>query len=132
MSDKTTIKLVGPEQRQRAYQAILHAPDDYVATIAPPTRTLDQNAMLWPLLADISRAEPMGRKHTPDDWKAIFMSACGWECQFQEGLDGRPFPMGFRSSQMTKAQFSNLIEFILAFAADHKIALSDPQERRAA
>lgn len=130
--DKTTIKLVGPEQRQRAQSLILRAPADYVVTIAPPTRTLDQNAMLWPLLADISRAEPMGRKHTPDDWKAIFMSACGWECQFQEGLDGRPFPMGFRSSQMTKAQFANLIEFILAFAADHNISLSDPQERRAA
>ena len=132
MSDKITIKLIDGERRTRAAQAIHRVPDDWVVTIAPPTRTLDQNALLWPLLQDISRAKPMGRKHTPDDWKAIMMSACGWECQFQEGLDGRPFPLGFRSSQMTKAQFSNLIEFILAFAADHNIPLSDPQERRAA
>lgn len=129
MTDKVTIKLVGPEQRKRAYDFLLRAPADYVVTIAPPTRTLDQNAMLWPLLEAISRAEPMGRKHTPDDWKAIMMSACGWECQFQEGLDGRPFPLGFRSSQMTKAQFSNLIEFILAFCAEHGIAT---EARRAA
>lgn len=59
------------------------------------------------------------------------MNACGWECQFQEGLDGRPFPLGFRSSQMSKAQFSALIEYILAFAADHNIPLSDPMERAA-
>lgn len=122
--DKTTIKLIGGEQRTRAQAAIARAPDGYVVTIAEPSRTLDQNALLWPLLADIARAEPMGRKHTPDDWKAILMSACGWECQFQEGLDGRPFPLGFRSSKMTKAQFSDLLEYVLAFGAEHNIRWS--------
>ena len=77
-------------------------------------RSLDQNKMLWALLGDISRAEPEGRKLTPDEWKAIFMQACGWEVQFLEGLDGRPFPAGFRSSKMTKAQMADLITFIQA------------------
>lgn len=128
---KVTIKLVGGEQRNRARALIRRAPDDYVVTIAEPTRTLDQNAMLWPLLNDISRAEPLGRKHTPDDWKAILMNACGWECQFQQGLDGRPFPLGFRSSQMTKAQFSALLEYTIAFGAEHGVHWTGPVQRAA-
>ena len=77
-------------------------------------RSLDQNAKLWAMLSDISRAEPEGRKLTSDEWKCIFMQACGWEVQFLEGLDGRPFPAGFRSSKMTKAQMADLITFIQA------------------
>ena len=49
------------------------------------------------------------------------MNACGWECQFLEGLDGRPFPQGFRSSHLTKSQMSNLIEWLLAFGAEHGV-----------
>ena len=69
----------------------------------------------------------MGRRHTPDDWKAIAMNACGWECQFCEGLDGRPFPMGFRSSQLTKAQMSTLIEWLQAFGDEHGVRWSQQE-----
>ena len=96
--------------------------------IEPPKRTLDQNAKLWAMLTDISVAKPEGRKHTPDDWKAIFMNACGWEVQFVEGLDGRPFPRGFRSSQMSKAQMADLINFIQAYGDQHGVRWSDMQE----
>lgn len=116
--------------RARAIELIVKAPDGWVAELREPKRTLDQNDRLWAMLTDISRAEPMGRKHTPDDWKAILMNACGWECQFIEGLDGRPFPQGFRSSQLTKAQMSSLIEFMFAFGAEHSIRWTD--ERSAA
>jgi hypothetical protein len=58
--------------------------------VREPKRTLDQNNKLWAMLTDVSVAMPLGRRHTPDDWKAIFMNACGWECQFVEGLDGSP------------------------------------------
>jgi hypothetical protein len=110
-----------PHARRRAHELIIQAPDGWVAELREPRRTLDQNDLLWSLLTDISRAEPMGRKHTPDDWKAIAMNAAGWECQFIEGLDGRPFPQGFRSSQMTKSQMSVLIEWLLAFMAEQGI-----------
>lgn len=121
------IILAGAEQRQRAQKLILRAPDGYVVSISEPKRTLEQNDRMWAMLTDISHQKPMGRAHTPDDWKAIFMNACGWECQFVEGLDGRPFPQGFRSSQMTKGQMSKLIDFMLAFGAEHHIRWSEPQ-----
>lgn len=125
------IILAGPGQRQRAQKLILRAPDGYVVTLSEPKRTLEQNDRMWAMLTDISHQKPMGRSHTPDDWKAIFMNACGWECQFVEGLDGRPFPQGFRSSQMTKAQMSKMIEFMLAFGAENNIRWSEPMGRAA-
>jgi hypothetical protein len=114
--------------RKRAIEAVVAAPDGHVFTLTEPKRSNDQSAKMWAMLTDISRAEPMGRKHTPDDWKAILMNACGWECQFIEGLDGRPFPQGFRSSQLTKGQMSSLIESMFAFGAEHGVAWSDIRE----
>jgi hypothetical protein len=114
-----TIRLTGPIQRATAHRAIDAAPDGYVVKIGEETRRVAQNDLMWKLLGDISKQQPLGRKHTPDDWKAIMMNACGWECQFIEGLDGRPFPQGFRSSRMTVKQMADLITYILAFGAEN-------------
>lgn len=111
--------------RERACALVHKAPEGYVASVAEPTRTLDQNNKLWAMLTDVSAAMPLGRRHTPDDWKCIFMHACGWEVQFIEGLDGRPFPQGFRSSKLTKSQMGDLINFIQAFGDEHNVRWSD-------
>ena len=121
--------ILGTEfSRQKAKQLIDRAPDGFIAEVREQRRTNEQSEKMWAMLGDISRAKPMGRHHTPDDWKAILMNACGWECQFIEGLDGRPFPQGFRSSQLTKSQMSTLIEFMLAFGAEHGVAWTHEQK----
>ena len=111
--------------RDRAVQLVMSAPHGHVLRIEPPKRTLDQNAKLWAMLTDISMAKPEGRRLTPDEWKAVFMQACGWEQQFLEGLDGRPFPTGFRSSKMSKAQMADLITFVQAKGDEWQIRWSD-------
>jgi hypothetical protein len=126
-----SITLTGQSTRDRAKMLIDRAPIGFVARIAEPKRTQEQNDKMWAMLTDISVQKPLGRRHTPEDWKAIFMNACGWECQFIEGLDGRPFPQGFRSSQLTKSQMSKLIEFMFAWGAEHGIRWTD-EERQAA
>lgn len=126
-----TTVLNGPVARERAKLLIDRAPAGFVAKVEEPKRTLDQNAMMWAMLSDISIAMPEGRRHTPEDWKAIFMNACGWEVQFIAGLDGRPFPTGFRSSRMTKRQMGDLIDFIQAYGDQHGVNWSDPQARAA-
>jgi hypothetical protein len=117
--------------RDRAKLLIEKAPKGYVAEVREPKRTLDQNDRMWAMLTDISVSMPLGRRHTPDDWKAIFMNACGWECQFVEGLDGRPFPKGFRSSHLTKSQMSQLIDFMQAFGDEHQVRWTE-EARKAA
>ena len=122
-----SIRLIGPRQREEAKRQIDAAPDGWVCKLGEETRRDAQNAMMWACLNDISKAMPLGRRHTPEDWKCIFMNACGWEVQFIEGLDGRPFPQGFRSSRMTVKQMADLITYILAFGAENGVRWSDPQ-----
>lgn len=119
------VTLGSAANREYAKRLIDAAPIDAVAVIKPGTRTLDQNSKLWAMLSDVSRAKPEGRKHGPEVWKALFMQACGHAVQFVNGLDGLPFPAGFRSSRLTKGQMSDLIEFIYAYGAEHGMEWSE-------
>ena len=118
-----TVILSGPTRRAWAHRLIDAAPEYATVTIRPRDRTADQNAKLWAMLSDLSVAKPEGRKHTPEVWKCLLMSACGHTVQFEVGLDGTPFPVGFRSSRLSKHQMSELIEFTMAYAAKHGVPL---------
>ena len=122
-----TVALSSPHSRLRAHALIDKAPDGHVCKIEPPKRTAEQNDKMWAMLTDVSLSKPQGRMLTPDQWKSVFMQACGHEVQFLSGLDGMPFPVGFRSSRMTKAQMSELIEFIGAWGSENGVRWSDPQ-----
>lgn len=122
-----TVILRGPSQRSFAKQLIERAPTDAVVTIREATRTNDQNAKMWAMLSDVSRAKPEGRKWTPETWKAAFMHALGHQVQFCEGLDGTgPFPLGFRSSRLTVRQMIDLIECIYEYGSRHRVQWSEP------
>jgi hypothetical protein len=123
------VRIASPEHRRRAHEIVARAPEGYVVEIRAPRRTLDQNALLWALLTEVSIAKPGGRTHTPEVWKCLFMAACGHAVAFETGLDGRPFPVGFRSSKLTKAQMSDLIEFVHAWCAEQGLVLSDALAR---
>lgn len=124
--------LSGNFSRDRAIRLVGGAPDGWVMTIAEPKRTLDQNSKLWAMLTDLSIAKPEGRRLIPEDWKVIMMHACGWECQFLEGLDGRPFPKGFSTSQLSKKQMGDLITFISEYGDRHGVRWSDEARKEAA
>lgn len=125
---KHVIFLYGHADRDRAIRTIQAAPRGSIVEVRAPRRTNDQNSLLWSLLSQISVAKPQGRMHTPEVWKCLAMHACGHAVQFEPGLDGSPFPIGFRSSKLTKAQFATLIDFILAYAAEQGIVLSTEAE----
>ena len=121
-----TVILHSDSQRQFAHELINKAPSGYVVKLSEPKRTLEQNDKMWAMLTDISKRKPEGICETPDTWKAIIMNACGHDCQFIQGLDGKPFPAGFRSSRLTKAQMSDMIEFMFEYGARHGIEWSEP------
>jgi hypothetical protein len=124
--DKLTFCLVNHNVRLRACEAIMKAPDDYRVEIKPRTRSLDQNARLWAMLTDVANAKPEGRHWTPETWKAAFMHLLGHQVRFCEGLDGSgPFPLGFRSSNLTVRQMSDLMECISEYGARHGVEWTD-------
>lgn len=131
MANGQTIILRGNSQRDFAKQMIDRAPVDAVVNIQAARRTGDQNARMWAMLSDVSRAKPEGRIHTPEVWKALFMHACGHAVRFETGLNGEPFPTGFRSSQLTKAQMSDLQECIAEYGARFGVRWSEPRSEAA-
>lgn len=127
-----TVILRSQSQRDFAKVMIDRAPEGAVITIKEATRTLDQNARLWAMISDVSRSKPEGRMHTPEVWKNLFMHACGHAVQFELGLDGKPFPVGFRSSRLNKSQMSDLMEFVSEYGARHGVVWTDPAYGEAA
>lgn len=123
-----TVWLRGEHQRRLAHQLIDKAPIDAVVKVSAAKRSDDQNAKMWAMLSDISRAKPEGRMHIPEVWKCIMMAALGHEVKFEMGLDNQPFPIGFRTSRLTKPEMSDLIEFIYAYASKHNIKWSEEYE----
>ena len=127
MSKGHTTILNGGASRDRAKALIDRAPAGFVATVSEPRRTKEQNDKLWAMLSNVSQSMPEGRRHTPEDWKCIFMNAAGWEVQFLDGLDGRPFPSGFRSSRMSVKQMIDLIEYVQSYGDQHGVVWTDPE-----
>jgi len=123
-----TVVLVGERQREFAHKLVSQAPVGYVVSVKPQTRSGEQNALMWALLTEISKAKPHGREATPESWKLLFMHACGHACQFEIGLNGSPFPVGFRSSQLSREQMTDLIDFIYAYAAEAGLKVKDKME----
>ena len=120
-----TVRLTGGAQRAYAKRLIDAAPDYAIVTVKAGDRTLDQNAKLWAMLTEVSRARPEGRNWTPETWKCAFMHSLGHQVQFAEGLDGAgPFPLGFRSSKLSKPQMADLITVVQEYGDRHGVAWS--------
>lgn len=120
--------LVGDDQRRLARRLVDVAPPGAVVEISAPKRTQSQNDLMWAILSDVSRAKPGGREYTPETWKCLFMQACGHDVRFVTGLNGEPFPVGFRSSRLTKRQMVDLIDFIYAWGSEQGVRWSMPAD----
>lgn len=127
MTERKIVILLTERERMHARRLLDEAPAGYVMTIAEMTRTLEQNAKLWPMLKDVRLAKPGGRQHTDETWKALFMHSLGHQQLFERALDDRGVvPLGFRSSQLGKRAFADLIECIYEFGARHDVRWSEP------
>ena len=107
--------------RQRAIAAVTSAPDGMVVEVKPPTRSLDQNALLWPLLTELSQqVEWYGNKLTPDEWKDVLTAGLKKQ-KAVPGIDGGFVVIGAHTSKMSKAEFSELVELVYCFGAEHGV-----------
>lgn len=130
-----TIRLASPTQRGLAKRLVDDAPEGWVVQVSAPTRTLDQNAKLHAMLKDLRDQVPGMGEFSTDDIKLRFLNALGVEMRFLPALEGQGiFPVGLRSSTLTKEQFSGLIELLYEYGARHDVRWSEPirTERRAA
>ncbi|ARL91001.1 recombination protein NinB [Burkholderia pseudomallei] len=129
MSERQIFRLVHPTARQLASKACINAPDGYVAEIKPRTRSLDQNAKMWAMLADISRqVDWYGQKLTSEEWKDVLTAALKKQ-KVVPGLDGGFVVIGARTRNMTIKEMSELVELMYAFGAERDVRWSDPADQ---
>ena len=123
MSEKRFFVLAHDEARRRAV----------AVTIKPPTRSLDQNAALWPILEAFSEqlewpVNGAMTKLTSEEWKHILSAAFqGESMRLAQGLNGGVVMLGMRTSKMGKRQFSEFLEFLHATAADRGVVVYEDE-----
>jgi hypothetical protein len=112
--------------RRVAIEALSRAPDGYIMEIREERRSDEQNRALWGLLSQIARQRPThnGVKMDADLWKAVFLDVLGSEMALMPKLNGDGFfPVGHRSSQLTKSEFAALLELMLAWCAEQGLTI---------
>jgi len=91
-----------------------------------PKRSLPQNDLMWSRLTEISQQVVWhGQKLSPDDWKDIFTVSLR-KARVVPGIDPGSFVLlGLRTSDMSKEEFTNLLDLIDAFAAEHGVTFKE-------
>lgn len=144
MSERLTLRLYEPVQ---AHGAMRQAWDQHIKPLlsrtgAPPmvlevrpeTRSDAQNKLLHAMLGDIAKQmDWAGKKRDIDTWKrlltAAWLRARGESVELLPALDGHGVDVVFRhTSKLTRAECSELCEYIIAWCAENDVALRDAQQ----
>lgn len=124
------ITLCGRSDRERAVKWIDQAPAGTRVLFKESKRTVDQNSKLWASLTDVAtQLDWHGKRLSPDSWKLLFLDALTGEMNLVPNIEGTGFVnLGRSSSNLSKADFANLLELIAAFGAQHGVKFHDPAE----
>jgi hypothetical protein len=130
---RALITLHGAADRERARALLAKAPTGTRIEFKAAKRTLDQNSRMWAMLTEVARqVDWHGMKLRPDDWKLIFMDGLKRELRLVPNIEGNGFVnLGRSSSDLTKAEMSDLIELIFQFGSNHDVKFCDPMEQAA-
>jgi hypothetical protein len=127
---RAVLILSGYVPRERAMKWIMGAPEGTRVEFKEPKRTLPQNDRMWAMLTDVAAQKThCGRRYSADEWKVIFLHALGRETRFVPSLDEKTFlPLGFSSSDLSKAEMSELMELIAAWGAERGVKFGDTEQ----
>lgn len=127
---RALITLVSTADRERAARWAMQMKPGTRLEFKEAKRTLPQNDRLWAMLTDIATQLPWhGLKLTPQDWKYIFLDSLKREVRIVPNIDGTGFVnIGRSSSDLSKAEMSELLDLIAAFGAEHGVTFHDPVE----
>jgi NinB protein len=117
---KQVFRLAHDQARRRCSEAVAEAPDGHIATIGPPGRTLDQNALIHPVVAKIAQA--LGRptdKESLRQLRYLLLEQWMHETQrppmFQRSFDGQRWvSVNKGTSDLDKPDCRDFIEFLIA------------------
>ena len=138
MSERMTLTMWSAQQGHTALmrawseciKPMLTAGHKMTLEVKKQTRSTEQNARMWAMLTEISdQVNWYGRKLTPTEWKHVF-SASLKKQDVVPGLDGGFVVLGQSTSNMTRAEMSDLQTLMEAFGAQQGVKFSariDPE-----
>ncbi len=127
---RALITIRGNIDRERAAKWARQAPFGTRIEFKAVKRSLEQNSKLWAMLTDVAAQLAWhGKRLTPDDWKLVFLDSMTRELRIVPNIDGTGFVnLGRSSSDLSRAEMSDLIEIITAFGAKHGVKFHDEAE----
>lgn len=139
MIEKTIVRCYSPVQAHKALltqiwphlKNCLMAGHRMVIEVKPEKRSIAENAMLHALLTRISeQMQWAGAKRGTETWKRLLTAA--WcrarneHIEILPAVDGHGVDIVFRrTSELSRAECAELIEYVLAWAAEHGINTGD-------
>ena len=130
VASRSGMRVLTPHNREAACADARRAPDGWVQILREPTRSDDQNRKLHAMIEDLRQQIPGGEEYSKEDWKLRLMQSLRNETRFLPELEGAGmFPVGQKTSELTKPQFATLVEIVFAYGAKHGVRWSDPAER---
>jgi hypothetical protein len=115
--------------RMRAANWINTAPIGTRVEFKASKRSIPQNDRMWAMLTDVAtQLAHHGQRLTANQWKLLFLDALGRESVTVPALDGKGIvSLGMSSSDLSKEEMSDLIEFIAEFGTRHGVKFNDPE-----
>lgn len=116
--------------RKRAAHWAMNSPKGTRIEFKAVKRTESQNARLWAMLTDVaSQMRWHGQKLSTEDWKLMFLDALDRETRTVPNIDGTGVvSLGRSSSDLSRAEMSDLMELITAFGSQHGITFKAVRE----
>jgi hypothetical protein len=130
-------RLVHDEARRNAIAAIQAATQGEICRIGKETRSEAQNRLLHPLLQELAdQLQWHGKKRSMLQWKVLMVSghaiATGEPQEMTVGIEGEVVNLRESTASMTKARFSDLVEYVLAYGALNGVRFKTDRQEAAA
>lgn len=134
--DRISASLINPQQAHAwwlsAWQTIkplLIAGHRMHVEVRQEKRSDAQNDLMWSCLTDLSRAllwpvDGQMQRMSPEEWKHIMSAGLKKEQRVAQGISGGFVILGQRTSKMSKAQMTELIDLIHAFGDERGVQWS--------
>jgi hypothetical protein len=119
---RATVQIKTKADRNLIARWAAGVPDGTTVEFRAPRRSNEANALMWSLLSQISnQIDWYGKKRSAEDWKDLLTAALRHiEC-VPGIVPDTIVPLGMRTSQMTSAEISDLIESIIAFGTERGV-----------
>lgn len=138
MPDRFTARLWGQVQAHQAIEAawlyvkpLVLAGHRLVLEVRPENRSLDQNAHFHALCGDLAASGLpwAGKPRKAEEWKVLLVSghsiATKQGSDMVPGIEGEFVNLRESTARMSRQRASSLIEYTLAFCAEHGVELRD-------